>query len=434
MEKTNDVIITLINGGFYEIFLIFAMYYSFVILLGIEKSKRRIFLPIFFVSMLTFNLTIMYYTYFGDESVNNKCIILMLQGINTLIYFCTLKVITKKKYLEIFSSDMIAQIISIVISFTPITIIAHILGKKQRTLIKLELSLNNIITFATVLVIMIVLIAIEKYVLKRFFDDYFKSEIKHRIFWWIIVLIFTISGLTTTAIQSGSTIFIAMNIIMIIIMFSVLYAVSWFMRLQKEKQIKKENQILSIENAVMKEYYNTLKFQMERTRKFRHDIEKHMNLIKDIQTSKRSKQDILKYVGQIEEQYNNLKTIDYCGNPVINAIFVNRREQCENQGINIKIKVGNFDVKQISEMDLVALLSNLFDLVIENSEVTNVKKLDFKCSKEKNNFLICIKFDGNFIKNKDKMKISVIKEITEKYQGVFDDKYWNGANEITIII
>ena len=38
MEKTNDVIITLINGGFYEIFLIFAMYYSFVILLGIEKS------------------------------------------------------------------------------------------------------------------------------------------------------------------------------------------------------------------------------------------------------------------------------------------------------------------------------------------------------------------------------------------------------------
>lgn len=54
MEKTNDVIITLINGGFYEIFLIFAMYYSFVILLGIEKCKRRIFLPIFFVSMLTF--------------------------------------------------------------------------------------------------------------------------------------------------------------------------------------------------------------------------------------------------------------------------------------------------------------------------------------------------------------------------------------------
>lgn len=108
MEKTNDVIITLINGGFYEIFLIFAMYYSFVILLGIEKSKRRIFLPIFFVSMLTFNLTIMYYTYFGDESVNSKCIILMLQGINTLIYFCTLKVITKKNYLEIFISDMIA--------------------------------------------------------------------------------------------------------------------------------------------------------------------------------------------------------------------------------------------------------------------------------------------------------------------------------------
>ena len=169
MEKTNDVIITLINGGFYEIFLIFAMYYSFVILLGIEKSKRRIFLPIFFVSMLTFNLTIMYYTYFGDDPVNSKCIILMLQGINTLIYFCTLKVITKKKYLEIFISDMIAQIISIVISFSPITIIAHILGKKQRTLITLELSLNNIITFATVLVIMIILIAIEKYVLRSVF-------------------------------------------------------------------------------------------------------------------------------------------------------------------------------------------------------------------------------------------------------------------------
>lgn len=43
MEKTNDVIITLINGGFYEIFLIFAMYYSFVILLGMRNAKEEFF-------------------------------------------------------------------------------------------------------------------------------------------------------------------------------------------------------------------------------------------------------------------------------------------------------------------------------------------------------------------------------------------------------
>ena len=51
---------------------------------------------------------------------------------------------------------------------------------------------------------------------------------------------------------------------------------------EKGKTNKGRNKILNIENAVMKEYYNTLEYQLERTRKFRHDIEKHMNVISEL--------------------------------------------------------------------------------------------------------------------------------------------------------
>jgi len=44
----------------------------------------------------------------------------------------------------------------------------------------------------------------------------------------------------------------------------IMYSVSWIIRKKNEKRIAQENKILNIENTVMKEYYRTLKYQMDR--------------------------------------------------------------------------------------------------------------------------------------------------------------------------
>ena len=122
-------------------------------------------------------------------------------------------------------------------------------------------------------------------------------------FWWILVLLFFASGYLVTAFNQGDSLIMIISIVMIALTVLILYEMSWWVRIRKEKQIKKENQILSIENAVMKEYYDTLDYQMERTKKFRHDIEKHMNVLKEMVQSKENTEELLSYAAQIEEQY-----------------------------------------------------------------------------------------------------------------------------------
>ena len=240
------------------------------------------------------------------------------------------------------------------------------------------------------------------------------------------------------------------TIVMIALTVLILYEMSWWVRRRKENQIKKENQMLSIENAVMKEYYDTLGYQLEHTRKFRHDIEKHMNVLKEMVASKENPEELLNYASQIEEQYDRLQTIDYCGNPVVNAILVNKKYQCQEQEIDMEIKIGKFESGKIKEIDLVAVISNVLDNAIEgcmNNQSEKKRKIFFHCGNQNNTLFIYVCNTVNAEhKDFEKMQkrtwkkdayahgvgLSIVQEIVEKYDGIFEVKIKEGMFEVTV--
>lgn len=448
MNMSEEVMTTLVNGGIQEIIMILAMYSAFEIMLHIEKGKKKAFFIIFFLDMFIINLAEIYLKYYGQNVIQSTFVVMVLAMVNSIIYIAALKVLTECDYLHIFLTDMIAAIIGTVITFNAYGGMAQLIGEKQNTLISFDITYKKVLALVGALVIMTGLIMLERVLLKKYLSNFFKKQIKRKGLCWGIVVLFSGSGYFITATQKGDILFVITNIVMICISVLILYEVSWWVRQQKEKQIKKENQILSIENAVMKEYYDTLEYQLERTRKFRHDIEKHMTVLKEMTASRENGKALMNYAAQIEEQYNYLQTIDYCGNPVVNAILVNKKHQCQEQNIEIETEIGQFNPGEIKEIDLIAIISNLLDSAmqecIQNIEEKN-KKIVFKCGNQASNLFLEVSNTTSKDNNTDRKAwkkdtyvhdggLSIVREIVEKYDGLFQIEIKNGTREVTVVL
>ena len=83
----------------------------------------------------------------------------------------------------------------------------------------------------------------------------------------------------------------------------MLYGISILVRKAMTKEVQEHNQELSKENATMKNYYKVVNETMENDRKFRHDIDKHMNVIKEMVDEGASEEEIKKYAETIKETY-----------------------------------------------------------------------------------------------------------------------------------
>lgn len=450
MGISEEAAITIINGAAYEIFMIVAMYFIFEIMLHIEKSKRKAFFIIFFLDMLIINVTEIYIKYYYENAYQGKIIIAVLATINTVIYIAALKIMTESDYLHIFLVDMFAEIIGSAICFSSYGGMAKLVGATQNSLLCPNMNYKRILAFIGAIVLMSALIYLERVIVKKYLSDFYKKQIKIKKISWGSIIFFYVSGYIVTASYDGDTAMLVTNIVMIVLVILILYEVSWWVRQRKEKQIKKENQILSIENAVMKEYYDTLEYQLERTRKFRHDIEKHMSVLKEMTTSRENGEALMNYALQIEEQYSYLQTIDYCGNPVVNAILVNKKHQCQEQNIEMETEIGQFNSGEIKEIDLIAIISNLLDSAmqecIQNIEEKH-KKIAFKCGNQASNLFLEVSNTTN-IENSNKatsktrqkdtyahgVGLSIVCEIVDKYDGLFQMDVKNGVREVTVML
>ena len=362
-------------------------------------------------------------------------IVFGLTTLNSIIYIISLKILTENDYLHIFLADTFVGIIASVIVFSVYGGMAWLIGKTPGSLLSLDFTKKNTIVYIFTLVLMSGGIILERSILRKYLSGFYKKRFKRKWIWWGLVLVFNISGYIVTALNEGNSLYLITNVVMIVVTVLILYETSWLVRYRIEKRTKKENRILSIENAVMKEYYDTLDYQMERTKKFRHDIEKHMNVLKEMVQSKENTEELLSYAAQIEEQYESLQAIDYCGNPVVNAILVNKKYQCQEQGIDMEIKIGKFESGKIKEIDLVAVISNVLDNAIEgcmNIQGNTERKIHFQCGNLNDTLFIHVQNTVDAA-NKDfavmqkktwkrdtyahGVGLSIVEEIVEKYDG-----------------
>ena len=129
-----------------------------------------------------------------------------------------------------------------------------------------------------------------------------------------------------------------------------------------QNQIEENNRRLRLENALSRlqterSYYEILEQQNENLMIYAHDAKKHLAAIESLTTNA----EISEYVNKLSCQLNNYSKNSHSGNKLLDVMIHKYSMDCESKGIAFEHHVRECNLKEVSDMDLVAILGNLMD-------------------------------------------------------------------------
>lgn len=166
----------------------------------------------------------------------------------------------------------------------------------------------------------------------------------------------------------------------------------------KMRRVRKENEKLEQENAKLKEHYNTLLQQVQETRKLHHDIRKHRDVLHVMIEELDQETKMYNSAQALEMKMEAMLPTTYANHTVLNAVIVNKVQDCRELGIDIQVEIHGFEEVEMKDSDIVVLFANLLNNAIEECqrlEETIEKKIELKCRKKAGNvILICSNSTG----------------------------------------
>lgn len=117
------------------------------------------------------------------------------------------------------------------------------------------------------------------------------------------------------------------------------------------------------QNCVELEEYKTLNEKYEHSRIMNHDFREHLNVLKTLISEDIEKAQ--EYVGVIEKECTDSKIERYSDNNILNILLIQKKKECEENGIKMNITSTNPKLDFIDGIDTVAIFSNLINNAIE---------------------------------------------------------------------
>ena len=151
----------------------------------------------------------------------------------------------------------------------------------------------------------------------------------------------------------------------------------------KKKEIEDlQQQLLELtaQNKDLKYELDSYKWQMEEitkqeeeirqlhqnTRKLKHDMRNHLMVMASYMNSG-DYENARKYVSEILDKLNAVKSYVETGNPLLNHILNDKLEICRQEGIDVKADIGKCAFDKMKGIDFSAVFSNAVDNAIEAS-------------------------------------------------------------------
>lgn len=212
--------------------------------------------------------------------------------------------------------------------------------------------------------------------------------------------------------------------------------------IKKQKNIIESEAILTqVKNEIS--LYRSTSDNLEKQKRKSHEFNNHMAAIKGMLEQGRIRE-LQNYVNVIVEKEKKLPIEINANHAIINAILNTKYEEARQKGITFVMKVNDLSSINISDEDIVVLLSNLLNNAIEACEKSKEKMLKMKFVIEDNQTILAVKnsiadmpvkIDGELVSTKKDQEESHgigLKNVTgviEKYNGKhvidFDDKVFS---------
>ena len=275
-------------------------------LLELDRSKKIQIALIFAIKFLLFNPGTTYIRYLGYErepytywmGIGNFFIVIMI--------FALTKIVTRESYTVVIGIlTLLGDVLSGALYMLPYEAMVASFMKNGPIFFGEDFSIKGFLIYLCFVAYGIGIIILTNKITKKFGDKILRFIKRAKIAVWIFFIIDIGIGTFAFMIKAikNDWYIVFYYIVSIALGALIMYEASLYARKKKTKEVVIENADLNTENEAIKEYYKTLSSGMEEDRKFRHDLDKHMNVIKEMVDEGASEKEVKKYAETIKETY-----------------------------------------------------------------------------------------------------------------------------------
>lgn len=157
---------------------------------------------------------------------------------------------------------------------------------------------------------------------------------------------------------------------MYIIVAYVFIALSILELARKTVQLEEEeerNRLIQSYMITLQDFYQTIQGQIDLTRKFRHDLAKHIQTL-EVLMAEEDGAELQKYADGLKLEYRKVEKKGESKSEVVNVILSMKRKHCQEKEIPLYLNIEEKEYALVRDMDMVGILVNLLDNAIEENE------------------------------------------------------------------
>lgn len=411
-----------------------------IIVFNVPIRKKGIVIPIW--TIVSFSICLTYFVINGSGGyyyiLHNACVILLL--------FWFEKQYKKKGILYIIFSWFIMDALSELVKLLLSVISGHndyLLGL---------ISVNEIIVTLIVLVILVLYhVVVDVLIRKRVSYSFYPYQwgIICVSFIGILMIVPTLENIASGVRVESST-YIIMCISAMLMLFLFIIVMIWQSYVMRKNMIMRENE-LNYQYMIksQSDYFDNLMKNDEEMRKLRHDMRAHITALKELAGTDKDSE-MMEYLSRMEEKTNATQTKRYTGNKAVDAVINELTHQMDTDGIEFKFD-GLFRTREdIKDFDLCTIFYNTLQNAIEACEKVEgtkklisvkVKNIGDKLGISVVNDTILKKLPDSgvlYTTKSDKVNHGLgtknVKEVVNRYEGIYDNSIENGRFVVDIII
>lgn len=210
-----------------------------------------------------------------------------------------------------------------------------------------------------------------------------------------------------------------------------------------EEKAKRSKMLIDMKS----EQYNMITEKIEKTRKSRHDIHHHVNVVYQLAKENKIEQ-LIEYLEEYNKIDSTKEPMVYCNNSTVDAILNHYILLAKDNGIEVHLNVALPEELKIRDTDLCIVIGNLLENAIEASEKEENKRIKLRINRS--NEYICMlvsnlyngeikKGHSGYYSRKREFKdtgigLSSVSAVVEKYDGRMEVDHTNGEFNVFIMM
>ena len=411
-----------------------------IIVFGVPIYKKKIVIPVWITISLI--LCLGYFVLFGFDDfyiIPNVCALLLVFGFE--------KGYKLRGILYIALSWLIMDSLSELVKLLLSVISGHhdfLLGIISINAITEKL----IVLFILVLYHIIVNMLIRKKVSYSFLP--YQWGVIFVSFVGILMIVPTLERIARGVHVESST-YITMCISAMLMLFLFIIVMIWQSYVMRKNMTMRENE-LNYQYMIksQSDYFDNLMKNDEEMRKLRHDMRAHITALRELAAANPNDSRMLEYLTEMEEKTNATRTKRYTSNKAVDAVINELTHQMDEIGIEFKFDGMLRTREDIKDFDLCTIFYNTLQNAIEACEKVEgtkklisvkVKNIGDKLGISVVNDTILKKLPDSgvlYTTKSDKVNHGLgtknVKEVVNRYEGIYDNSIENGRFVVDIII